>query len=109
MMKKLVLILMCGFTFFVNAQSVDNLSLNDYPKEIKSEKTGWNSSDFEPYLKKYTIMYGEPTYENTSNGSEMEWVWVGKRLVLTLKYIMKNSLIPATTRIELVEKSKYGN
>ncbi|WP_313599833.1 hypothetical protein [Epilithonimonas vandammei] len=106
-MKKLALLLMCCITFFVSAQSVDNLSLDEYPKIIKSEKIGWNSSDFEPYLKKYNILYGKPTYENTSNGGEMEWVWVGKKNVLSLKYIMKNSLAPATTQIDLIEKSKY--
>lgn len=108
-MKKLVFLFLCLFTFSVNAQSVDNLSLKDYPKIVQSENTGWNSSDFEPFLKKFTILYGEPTYESTSNPSKMEWVWVGKYYVLGLKYIMKNSLAPAETRIELVEKSKYNN
>jgi hypothetical protein len=106
-MKKLLLVFLCFFSFVLNAQSVDSLIPQNYPQVIKSESTGWNSSDFEPYLKKYTIMYGLPTYENTSNGAKMEWVWVGKKLVLTLKYIVKNSLAPAETRIELVEKANF--
>ena len=53
-------------------------------------------------------MYGKPTYESTSNAAHMEWIWVGKKMVLTVKYIMKNSLSPAETKIELVEKSSYN-
>ena len=54
-MKKLLLVFLCFFSYLLNAQSVDSLIPQNYPQVIKSESTGWNSSDFEPYLKKYTI------------------------------------------------------
>ena len=107
-MKKLLLVFLCFFSYLLNAQSVDSLIPQNYPQVIKSESTGWNSSDFETYLKKYKIMYGKPTYESTSNAAHMEWIWVVKKMVLTVKYIMKNSLSPAETKIELVEKSSYN-
>lgn len=74
---------------------------------IFSDKSGWKSSDFDEYLIKYTIAFGEPTYKKTSNGSDMSWVWVGKKQVLELRYFMKNSLVPPQLIIQLSDKQFY--
>ena len=121
-MKKVVSILMfLGMGTFVSAQL-----FRKAPKlcsEIKDAKytwfddetickaeytangTGWNSSDFEPYLRKYTIRYGNPIYKNTSQGHDMIWCWeVEKDYILNLRYLMYNSLAPAKILVYVTEK-----
>ena len=73
--------------------------------EYTSNGKGWNSSDFEPYLRKYTIRYGNPIYKNTSQGHDMIWCWeVEKKYILNLRYLMYNSLAPAKILVYVTEK-----
>ena len=66
---------------------------------------GWNSSDFEPYLRRYTIKYGDPIYKNTSQGHDMIWCWaIDKNFILNLRYLVPNSLQPAGIVIYITKK-----
>ena len=121
-MKKVVSILMfLGIGTFVSAQL---LKAQKLCSEIKNAEytipfddeiiciakytangTGWNSSDFEPYLRKYTIRYGNPIYENISQGHDMIWCWeVEKKYILNLRYLMYNSIAPAKILVYVTEK-----
>ena len=74
-------------------------------KQYNSNGTGWNSSDFEPYLRRYTIKYGEPIYKDTSRGYDMIWCWsVGKDYILNLRYLVPNSLKPAAVLVYITKK-----
>ena len=74
-------------------------------KQYNSNGTGWNSSDFEPYLRRYTIKYGEPIYKDTSRGYDMIWCWsVGKDYILNLRYLVPNSLKPAAVIVYITKK-----
>ena len=125
-MKKVVSILMfLGMGTFVSAQlkmplkppklcfEIKNAEyiwgLDDGETICRAEYTangkGWNRSDFEPYLRKYTIRYGNPIYENTSQGHDMIWCWeVEKKYILNLRYLMYNSLAPAKILVYVTEK-----
>lgn len=125
-MKKVVSILMfLGMGAFVSAQLMkippklklcSEIKNAEYTWTVDDEGTicraeytangkGWNRSDFEPYLRKYTIRYGNPIYENTSQGHDMIWCWeVEKKYILNLRYLMYNSLAPAKILVYVTEK-----
>ena len=74
-------------------------------EQYNSNRIGWNSSDFEAYLRRYTIKYGEPIYKDTSRGYDMIWCWsVDKDYILNLRYVVPNSLAPAGIIIYVTKK-----
>ena len=74
---------------------------------IFANKSGWKSSDFEEYLKKYTNAYGKPNFSSESNPNNMSWTWVGKKQVLELQYLVQNSLDSPQIIIQLSDKKFY--
>lgn len=94
-----------GRLYFGDTTSIEFREKNVCGDTYVSNKKGWNSSDFEPYLRKYTIKYGDPIYKDTSRGYDMIWYRsVDKDYILNLRYVVPNSLAPAGIIIYVTKK-----